>query len=187
MPSANNPYRQELFELLKQLSFRRGDFVLASGKRASYYIDCRTTTLSGRGSYLIGRLLFEMLEPCHIDAVGGVIIGAAPMVTAITYRSAEAGQPVDGFLIRKEAKGHGTGRQIEGHLKPWMRVALVEDVITTGGSLLKGIDAIRRDYPSVDITRIVSLVDREEGGREALSRAGIPYRSLYSVHEFLAE
>lgn len=187
MPLNNDAYRQELFELLKQLSFRRGEFVLASGKRANYYIDCRTTTLAGRGSYLIGRLLYEMLEPARIDAVGGVIIGAAPMVTAITCRSAEVGKPIDGFLIRKEAKGHGTGRQIEGHLQPWMRVALVEDVITTGGSLLKGIDAIQRDYPSVEIVQVLSLVDREAGGREALSKAGIPYRSLYSVREFLAE
>ncbi len=183
----NESYRQELFEIVKTLSFRRGDFTLASGKKAKYYIDCRTTTLSGRGAYLIGRLFHEMIEPLNVDAVGGVVIGAAPMVSAVSMRAAEMGQDLNGFLIRKEAKGHGTGKQVEGHIAPWMRVVLVEDVVTTGGSLIKGIKAIQENYPSVSIAGILSIVDRKAGGREAFERLAIPYRSLYDVDEFLAE
>ncbi len=183
----SNAYRQELFEIIKTLSFRRGHFTLASGKQADYYIDCRTTTLSGRGAYLIGRLFYEMLEPLNVDAVGGVVIGAAPMVTAVTMRGAETGHPLNGFLIRKEAKGHGTGRQIEGHIAPWMRVALVEDVVTTGGSLTKGVQAVRAAYPSATIAGILSIVDRKAGGREAFEKLAIPYHALYDVDEFLAE
>lgn len=183
----DNLYRKELFDIIKALSFRRGDFTLASGKKATYYIDCRTTTLSGRGAYLIGRLFYEMLEPLHIDAVGGVVIGAAPMVTAVTMRGAELGHPLNGFLIRKEAKGHGTGKQVEGHIAPWMRVALVEDVVTTGGSLVKGIQAIQNTYPDVTLSGILSIVDRQAGGREAFEALKIPYHSLYDVDEFLRE
>lgn len=180
--------KTELFELIKRLSFRKGDFVLASGKRSDYYIDCRMTTLDGRGSYLIGHLLYDILADMNVDAVGGMSMGADPIVTAITYRSAEVGRPLPGFLIRKEAKGHGTGRQVEGHLQPWMRVALVEDVVTTGGSTIKAIEAVRRTCPTAQIVGILSLVDREAGGTEAfksLRPAPVPYRSLYSVHELL--
>ncbi len=178
-------YRRELFQLIRTLSFRQGDFVLASGQRSSYYLDCRMTTLHGRGSLLIGSLLYDLLAPLQVDAVGGVVIGAAPMVTAITTRSAEAGHPLNGFLIRKEAKGHGTGRGVEGHIAPWMRVALVEDVLTTGGSLLKGIEILRTTYPSLRIVQAVALVDRDAGGREALEKQSIPFRALYNVREFL--
>lgn len=184
---ANDFMRQELFELLKNLSFRTGDFVLASGKRAKFYLDCRKTTLSGRGSLLVGHLVHDLLAPYHLDAVGGMSMGADPIVTAVTYRSAQIGHPLDGFLIRKEAKGHGTGNQIEGHMAPWMRVALVEDVVTTGGSTLKAIAAIQQAYPTVQIVQIISLVDRHEGGQEAFANLGIPFQSLYSVQSFLAE
>jgi orotate phosphoribosyltransferase len=186
-PLESHPYRAELFQLLKQLSFRTGHFILASGKEASYYLDCRMTTLSARGSYLVGHLLYEMLAPLHLDAVGGMSMGADPIVTAVTYRSAEVGQHlINGFLIRKEPKGHGMGNQVEGHMAPWMRVALVEDVVTSGGSTLKAIDAVQRACPSAQIVQIVSLVDREAGGAEAFAKRGIPYQSLYSVQEFLA-
>ena len=186
--STNLPLEyQECFALLKQLSFKKGDFILASGKKANYYMDCRTTTLSGRGSYLLGKLLYEQIAPLNADAVGGVVIGAAPMVTAVTAHSAQSGHPLDGFLIRKESKGHGTGKQIEGHIQPWMRVVLVEDVVTTGGSLIKGIEAIERDFPSVTIAGVISIVDRNAGGREALAQKAIPYQSLYAIDAFLAE
>lgn len=179
--------RAELFELLKSLSFQTGDFTLASGQKASYYLDCRKTTLSGRGSYLVGHLVYEALASLNVDAVGGMSLGADPIVTAVTYCSSQHGHPLSGFLVRKEPKGHGTQSQFEGHLAPWMRVALVEDVVTTGGSTMKVVEAIGRTYPAVEIVQVISLVDREAGGREAFAQASIPYRSLYSVREFLAE
>lgn len=179
--------KRELFELLRQFSFRRGDFVLASGRRSDYYMDCRMTTLSARGSYLIGRLLYDRLAPLNIDAVGGMSMGADPIVTAVTYRSAEAGDAaINGFLIRKSAKGHGTGRQVEGHLSPWMRVALVEDVVTTGGSTIQAIKAVRHAHPSVRIVKVLALVDREAGGAERFAELGVDYESLFTIRAFLS-
>jgi orotate phosphoribosyltransferase len=182
-----NPMKDELFQIVKRLSFKRGDFVLASGQRSDYYIDCRLSTLDGRGSYLIGHLLYDMLERLHVDAVGGMTLGADPIVSSILYRSAEVGHPLSGFIVRKEAKGHGAARQVEGHLAPWMRIALVEDVVTTGGSTLKAIEAIRRACPSVEIVQVLAIIDRNAGGKEAFSRLGIPFQSLYNVQAFLAE
>lgn len=187
MANSTVALRTELFEILKRLSFKRGDFVLASGKRSNFYIDCRLSTLDGQGAYLIGRLMYDMLKDLHIDAVGGMTLGADPIVSSIICRSAEEGKPISGFLVRKESKGHGTGRQVEGHLEPWMRVALVEDVVTTGGSTLKAIEAIRRVHPQVEIVKIAAVIDRQAGGKEAFMRLQIPFESLFSVDAFLAE
>lgn len=177
--------KDELFQIVKRLSFKRGDFVLASGQRSSYYVDCRMSTLDGRGSFLIGHLFYQLLETLNIDAVGGMTLGADPIISSVLYRSAEVGCPLPGFIVRKEAKGHGASRQIEGNIAPWMRVALVEDVVTTGGSTLKAIDAIKKAYPTVEIVQILSIIDRNAGGAEAFSRLQIPFQSLYSVQEFL--
>lgn len=184
-PNLDPAMRAELLDLLKTHSFKRGDFVLASGERSNFYLDCRITTLNARGSYLAGHLLYQLLAPCPLDSVGGMVLGAAPLVTAITYRSAEAGHPIEGFLVRKATKSHGTGRLIEGNLAPWMRVALVEDVVTTGSSTLQAIEIIRDAYPQLEISGVVSLVDRQAGGAEAFEKLGIPFQSLYSIQEFL--
>lgn len=179
--------RDELFERIRTLSFKKGDFVLASGQRSDYYIDCRLTTLDGQGAYLIGQRMYSLLKDLHVDAVGGMTLGADPIISSILYRSAEAGKPMSGFIVRKGTKGHGTGRQIEGHLAPWMRIALVEDVVTTGGSTLKAIDAVRKACPTAEIVQILAIIDRNAGGAEAFSRLGIPFQSLYNVRAFLAE
>lgn len=177
--------RQQLFKLLQQHSFKTGQFVLASGKTSNYYMDCRMTTLHAKGAALIGELLYQQLEPYHIDAVGGVVLGAAPMVTAVSTASVSHNNTINGFLVRKESKGHGTGQQIEGHLAPWMRVALIEDVVTSGGSLIKGIKAVQQAYPNVEIVKVISIVDRNAGGKEAIEALGISFDSLYNVDEFL--
>lgn len=182
----DTPERRQLLSLIQQLSIQHGDFTLASGKKSTYYIDCRLTTLSAEGAYLIGKLLYQAIEPLNVDSVGGVVMGSAPIVTGISTYSASTGQQtIPGFLIRKATKGHGTQKMVEGHIKPWMRVVLVEDVVTTAGSILKGIDALRAEYPTVDILGVVSLVDRNAGGREAFEKAAIPYQSLYNVDECL--
>lgn len=185
--SSHQMMKDELFQIVKRLSFKRGDFVLASGQRSSYYVDCRLTTLDGRGAFLVGHLFHNLLENLNIDAVGGMTLGADPMISSVIYRSAEVGRPISGFIVRKEAKGHGASRQLEGHIAPWMRVALVEDVVTTGGSTLKAIEAIQKAYPSVEIVQVLSIIDRNAGGAEAFSRLQIPFQSLYNVQEFLAE
>jgi len=179
--------RQALFELIRTLSFKQGHFILASGKPSNYYLDCRLTALHAQGADLIGRQLHQIIAPYHVDAVGGVLMGAAPLVTAVSLASVQAGHPIPGFLIRKEAKDHGAGKQVEGHVAPWMRVALVEDVVTTGGSLIKGIEALRREVPQIQIACVVGLVDRNAGGAEAFSQLGLPFECLYNVREFLAE
>jgi orotate phosphoribosyltransferase len=179
--------KDELFQIVKRLSFKTGDFLLASGQRSNYYVDCRLSTLDGRGAYLIGHLFYDLLESLNIDAVGGMTLGADPMISSVIYRSAEVGRPIPGFIVRKEAKGHGAARQIEGHIAPWMRVALVEDVVTTGGSTLKAIEAIQTAYPTVQIVQVLSIIDRKAGGAEAFSRLQIPFQALYNVQAFLQE
>lgn len=179
--------KEELFHIVKRLSFKHGDFVLASGQRSSYYVDCRMSTLDGRGAFLIGHLFYDLLENLNIDAVGGMTLGADPIISSVIYRSAEVGKPISGFIVRKEAKGHGAARQIEGHIAPWMRIALVEDVVTTGGSTLKAIEAIRKAYPTVEIVQILSIIDRNAGGAEVFTRLQIPFQSLYNVQAFLQE
>ncbi len=177
---------QALFELLQQLSFQTGQFTLSSGKTSTYYLDGRMTTLSAEGSRLIGEILYEWILPLNVDAIGGLTLGADPIVTAISLTSALKGNPINGFLVRKDAKGHGTKRRVEGHLPPRGRVVLVEDVMTTGGSFLQAVDAVREQAPEVEIVQLIALVDRQEGGREALSSLQIPIRTGFDIAAFLA-
>jgi orotate phosphoribosyltransferase len=177
--------RQQLKEAIQTHAIKHGDFVLASGKRSSYYIDCRRVTLNGFASQIIGESLVHLLKPHHLDAVGGVLMGAAPLVTATTVAAASQGIRLDGFLIRKAIKKHGMQRLVEGHCQPWMRVALLEDVVTTGGSVIEGIAQLRDQYPNLQIEGVVSLVDREAGGREAFGAEGIPYQPIFNVSELL--
>jgi len=179
-------YREaELLALLKQLSFRTGNFTLASGKQSSFYLDCRLTTLDAQGSYLLGQLLYERIKPLHVDAVGGMALGAVPLVSGVLYQSALEGRALSGFVVRKEVKGHGTARQIEGHLRPWMRIALVEDVATTGGSTIQAIELIRKTYPQIDIAKVIAIVDRKAGAPERFQALGVPFEALYSIDAFL--
>ncbi|MEB3286781.1 MAG: orotate phosphoribosyltransferase [Vampirovibrionales bacterium] len=178
---------QKLFELLKTLSFQKGEFILASGKTSNFYMDCRMTTLSGQGSYLIGKLLYERIATLHVDAVGGMSMGADPIVSSVIYRAAEMGQSLNGFLIRKEPKGHGRTRQVEGHLDSWMRVVLLEDVVTTAGSTVKAIEAVRAVSPEIEIVKVLSLVDRGEGGGDRINQLGIQYEALFEIDAFLRD
>lgn len=177
-----NEHRR-LLELLAERSFRIGDFTLASGAKSRYYVDARTTTLSAEGQALIGVLGLQALADASIvpDAVGGLTMGADPIAYAIAHRSFLDGRPIDAFTVRKQPKDHGAGRQIEGCLREKMSVAVIEDTITTGGSALKACNAVQAAGARVLI--ILALVDREEGGREALEAAGYRVRSLVSLSE----
>ncbi|MEM0951917.1 MAG: orotate phosphoribosyltransferase [Cyanobacteria bacterium P01_H01_bin.74] len=188
MRPTSNSQKNRLFTLLKEQSFQRGRFTLASGKQSDYYMDCRLTTLDGEGAYLLGSILYTCLAPHNIDAVGGMTMGADPIVSSIIYRSAEVGaKPLKGFIVRKETKSHGARKQIEGNLKPWMRIALVEDVVTSGGSTEKAIQAIRQNFPDIVITQIIAVVDRQAGASQLFQRLGIPFQALFSVDAFLQE
>lgn len=171
-------------------SAKRGDFVLASGRRSSLYVDCRLTTMSPEGQRLIGRIGLDTLRATGwpVDAVGGLTLGADPIAYAIAHASAlaaesDAGGLVRAFTVRKEAKQHGTGKLIEGPFMAGDRVVVVEDVITTGGSALKAVDAVRA--AGGEVLGVLALVDREEGGREALEAAGLSVVSLVTATQLL--
>ncbi len=177
-----------LVALLAERSAKRGDFVLASGRRSTLYIDCRLTTMSPEGQLLIGRLGLAVVRGSGwpVDAVGGLTLGADPISYAIAHASALAqeesgGALVRAFTVRKEAKQHGTGRQIEGPFAAGDGVVVVEDVITTGGSALKAVEAIRAAGGTV--LGVLALVDREEGGREAIEAAGLTVIAMVRASE----
>ena len=178
--------KRRLARLLVEKSYREGDFVLASGRRSDYYFDCRVTALHAEGSWLIGTLLNHMLSEMDIKGVGGMTMGADPLVAATTVISHEQGRPLHGLLVRKEAKGHGTGQYVEGlgNFSTGDRVAMLEDVVTTGGSLLKACDRIRD--AGLSIVAVCAILDREEGGREKLREAGYDLLALFTRAELVA-
>ena len=184
--------RTTLLDILARRSARRGQFTLASGKQSTLYIDARLTTMSPDGLALIGPLGLAALRGSgwRVQSVGGLTLGADPVSYAISYASALAAsgtneeRPLRVFTVRKEAKAHGTGKLIEGTFEPGDRVAVVEDVITTGGSALRAVAAVRA--AGGEVAGVLALVDREEGGREALEGAGLPVIALTRASEIVA-
>ncbi|MGA7279503.1 MAG: orotate phosphoribosyltransferase [Desulfocapsaceae bacterium] len=173
---------ERLKQILIDKSYRQGTFTLTSGKTSDFYIDGKQTTLDAEGAYLCGKLLFELIsaEQDVIQAVGGMTLGADPLVTAVSVVSFLERAPIPAFIVRKEAKGHGTSNYIEGlkNLPAGGRVALIEDVVTTGGTLLKVIERVEEAGFSVGL--VVTVVDRQEGGAENLARAGYPLKALFT-------
>jgi orotate phosphoribosyltransferase len=179
--------KQNLKDLLTARSLRRGDFVLASGKRSSFYIDARLTTMSGEGLALIGALGLDRLaaRAWAPQAVGGLTLGADPVAYALAAAARSRGLPLDAFTVRKQAKTHGTGKRIEGCFTAGTRVVVVEDVITTGGSAREAIVAIESEGGQV--LGVLAVVDREEGGRDLLERAGYAVETLVTASELLGK
>jgi len=175
--------RAALLALLRDKAVRRGHFVLAAGKTSDYYIDGRLVTLDPEGARLIGALLAARLAERDVQAVGGPTIGADPIIGAVIAESARRATPLAGFLVRKEAKGHGTGKQIEGPLENGMRVALVDDVISTGGSLLRAADAVEALGGVVDC--VAAIVDRQMGAADAFGERNFPYLPIFEKDELL--
>jgi len=175
-----------LVALLRERSFSLGDFVLASGRRSRYYIDCRRTTMHAEGLALIGTLGLAAIRDAGwaADAVGGLTLGADPVAYAIAAASAALPPAVHGFTVRKAAKQHGTGRRIEGCFEAGARVVVVEDVITTGGSALEAVAAVRAEGGIV--LGVLAVVDRDEGGREVIERDGHAVHALVHVRNLLA-
>lgn len=174
---------ERLVELLTERSFRVGEFTLAGGGTSRYYVDARATTLSAEGQALIGGLGLCALEEAGLrpDAVGGLTLGADPIAYAIAHRSFLEGRPIEAFTVRKELKGHGAGRQIEGCLEAGQSVVIIEDTITTGGSALKACRVVKEF--GADVLAVLALVDREEGGRQALEAEGYRVISLVTMRE----
>jgi orotate phosphoribosyltransferase len=177
--------RTRLLELLRERSLQVGDFVLASGARSTYYIDCRRTTMHAEGQVLIGQLAWELLKGSGLEpaAVGGLTMGADPVSYAMAYTSWLAGEPLHAFSVRKQAKEHGRGRRIEGCFEPGQRVLVVEDTITSGGSALEACAAVEAEGGQV--VAVLAIVDRESGGRERIEAAGYPVLVLFGVRELL--
>jgi len=177
--------RTRLLERMALLSYERREVTLASGLKSDFYIDCKQTVLTAEGHFLVGSLLLGLIRERApaVEAVGGLTMGADPLASSVSTLSYVAGRPLAAFYVRKEAKGHGTGQWMEGvkSLRAGMPVAILEDVVTTGGSALKAI-ARARDF-GLDVKLILGLVDREEGGREALEREA-PLVTLFKKRDF---
>jgi len=180
-------HRNDLLSLLATRSAKRGSFTLASGRQSSLYIDARVTTMSPDGLALIGPLGLEAIREAgwidRTDAVGGLTLGADPIACAIAYASASTASPLRAFTVRKEPKTHGTAKLIEGPFRAGDRVVVIEDTITTGSSAQKAIDAVRAAEGTV--VGVLALVDREEGGREALEANGVRVISLARAAEIV--
>jgi orotate phosphoribosyltransferase len=171
--------RQILLDLLCAKAYKEGDFTLSSGQKSSYYINCKLVTLDPVGAIALGRLLLPDLAP-QTAAVAGLTLGADPMVSAVSITSALEGVPIPGLIIRKEAKGHGTQAYIEGPLPPeGSIIAVIEDVVTTGQSALKAVNRLRD--AGYQVTQVLALVDRQQGGAELYESAGLDFKALFAI------
>jgi len=175
-----------LIALLAERSAKRGQFRLASGKQSAFYIDARLTTMSPEGLSIIGPLVLSILRETgwNVSAIGGLTLGADPISYAISYASADSDHPLRAFTVRKEAKTHGTGKLLEGPFREGDRVAVIEDVITTGSSALRAIEAV--GAANGIVAGVLALVDREEGGRQAIEQTGVPVVSVVKASQIIA-
>ncbi len=172
--------RQELLELILEVSFRRQKVVLASGRESDFYLDLRQTLMRPRGVALAGDLILDALQGgANVQAVGGMAVGAVPLVSAVLAAAAarDPATPLLGFFVRKEAKQHGLGRRIEGGFREGQSVALLEDTVTTGGSTLEALDAVQQAGGKV--VRVLCLVDRGEGASEAFAERGVELEAIF--------
>ncbi len=172
---------QALKALIREHALQFGDFTLASGKKASFYLDCRKVTLHPQGATQIAAGMLHLLGENLPAAIGGMAIGADPITAATITLAGWRGLPLRGFIVRKEAKQHGLGRQIEGPIERGMSAVIVEDVITSGGSALKAVDAAREF--GLNVQRVLAIVDRLEGGRQAIEAAGLQLDTLVTVRD----
>ena len=184
LPATSTEQRQLLLELLATRAYRHGNFTLASGRTSSHYVNCKPVSLSGLGLALLSAQMLDLVEPGAV-AVAGLTLGADPLVSGVAQAAALAGQALDALIVRKEAKGHGTGAWLEGPLpEAGSRITVLEDVVTTGGSSLKAVKQLREAGYVVE--RVVTIVDRQEGGLAAMQEAGLELRSLFQLDEVAA-
>ena len=175
--------RDRLRQMLLDRSMRFGEFVLSSGATSNYYIDVRKTSLHPEGLKMIARLFWEQLEQDDITAVGGLTLGADPLVAGVMWWSHDAGKPLEGFLVRKVAKDHGLRGQVEGNLAGHKRVAILDDVITSGESAL--IAAESAESYKAEVVRVLAVVDREQGAQQIFQQRGYPFTPLFSIGDLL--
>lgn len=182
----STPRRERLLELMRERSFERKRVILASGRESDFFVDCKQTALTAEGHALVGELMYEALDqlpPC--EAIAGVELGGCPLASAVSLVSFQKGRPLDAFFVRKEQKDHGSRRLVEGDrsLVPGMPVVILEDVVTTGGSTLKAVAKLQE--AGVKVVGVVALVDRLEGGADAIRDAGLPLVSITTRLDFI--
>lgn len=176
--------KARLLKLLKNEAFKRGDFILSSGKKSSYYLDGRVITLTPEGAYLVASIILDMVKDKGIDAVGGPTLGADPIAGAIAALSHTKNIPLKAFIVRKQAKEHGAKRRIEGpELKAGSRAILVDDVATSGKALIEAKEAL--DEEGIEVKQAIVIIDRKEGAEENLLAAGLELESIFSIEELL--
>tara|TARA_R110002073_G_scaffold133122_20_gene280304 strand:- start:1775 stop:2329 length:555 start_codon:yes stop_codon:yes gene_type:complete len=176
--------RDALLDLIRAEALQTGEFTLASGKKASYYLDCRKITLHPKGANLIAEGMLSVIQAAGElpDAVGGMAIGADPITASIVTIAGQRDLPLKGFMVRKEPKGHGMGKQVEGPVQPGQRVVIVEDVITSGGSAIKAVEAAEAFGLKVDC--VIGIIDRLAGGAEAFAAKGLELKVLTTIRDF---
>lgn len=173
--------RQPLIDLVRRRALKFGDFTLASGQKSRYYLDGKQVTLHSVGLRLISLGLLDLLAEVHFDAIGGMSIGADPIIGGVLAAAGESGRDLAGFLVRKEAKGHGTKRFIEGPVQPGTRVVIVDDVVTTGGSSLQAIERVQEF--GCEVVHVVAIIDRLQGGAEAFGKLALPFSPLLTIRD----
>ena len=176
--------KERLVELIYEKSFKYSEepaFKLVSGRVSNYYVNCKTVTLHPEGMYLIGNIIFGMIRNLPAAGIGGLTLGADPIADAVAYTSYLKGKPIEAFVVRKNAKSHGTMQWIEGNLKTGDNVVIVDDVITTGKSTIEAINRVRE--AGLTIVKVIALVDRQEGGYEAVEKAVADIKAGYRVVE----
>ena len=174
--------RDALLELIKQLAVVHGTVTLSSGLEADYYVDLRRITLQSQAAPLVGRVMLDLMADWSFDAVGGLTMGADPIGAAVLHAAAaRGGRGIDSFVVRKQAKAHGLQRRIEGPDVAGRRVVAVEDTSTTGASPLTAVEALRE--AGAEVVGVAVIVDRDTGAREAIEKAGVPYRWAYDLRD----
>ena len=174
--------REELIRLFHERALKFGDFTLASGKKSTYYLDGKQITLHARGLQLVGEGLLDLLSDVEYDAIGGMSIGADPIIGGVLTAAAGRDQSMVGVMVRKEAKGHGTQKYIEGPVEPGMKVVVIDDVVTTGGSSILACERIQEF--GCEVVCVVGIVDRMQGGAANFAERDLPFRSLLSILDF---
>jgi orotate phosphoribosyltransferase len=175
----SDEHRERLKQIILDEGVKWGKVTLASGAVADYYIDCRVVTTHPEGAYRIGEIILDMIAGEDVAAVGGPTLGADPIVGAVCYASHWRSRPLPGFIVRKEAKGHGMQKLIEGHLPEGANVVVVEDVLTSGGSVLKAVKAV--EEAGARVVRIIGIVDRQAGARKLFEDAGYVFTPIFTI------
>jgi len=175
----------QLLEILRERSFKRGTFTLASGNTSDHYIDGKMSLVFSASARLIGEVLYERTANLEIEAIGGLEVGAVPMATAAVIAYDERGQTMEGFWVRDKAKNHGTKKIVEGGLRPGMRVVIVDDVFTKGESAMKAVRAVRE--MGCEVVMVLALVDRLAGARKLFEREEVNYQTVFDITEFGVE